>query len=79
MWGETVDGSDVLQTIFPRAAAAAERQWSYDAVTTYLAPGVHERLAAFRCLLLERGVPAAPLTNLVARSAPGGPGSCLAQ
>jgi hexosaminidase len=79
MWGETADGSDVLQTIFPRAAAAAERQWSYDVVTNYTAPGVTERLQAFRCLLLERGIAAAPVTNIFARSAPSGPGSCLSQ
>ena len=75
----TSAGSDVLQTIFPRAAAAAERQWSYDVVTNSGAPGVADRLQAFRCLLLERGIPAAPVTNAVARSAPSGPGSCLSQ
>jgi hexosaminidase len=78
MWGETADGSDVLQTIFPRAAAAAERQWSYDVVTTSDAPYVLDRLQAFRCLLLERGIAAAPVTNAEARAAPAGPGSCLA-
>ena len=79
MWGETADGSDVQQTIWPRAAAAAERQWSYDVVTNSAAPDVQPRLQAFRCLLLERGVPAAPVTNAQARSAPAGPGSCFAQ
>jgi len=79
MWGETADGSDVLQTIFPRAAAAAERQWSYKVVTTSADPNVAPRLQAFRCLLLERGVPAAPVTNAEARGAPAGPGSCMHQ
>jgi len=77
MWGETADGSDVLQTIFPRAAAAAERQWSYDVVTNSKDPSVLPRLQNFRCFLLERGVPSAPVGNAVARGAPGGPGSCL--
>ena len=79
MWGETADGSDVLQTIWPRAAAAAERQWSYDAVTNSSDPTVAPRLQAFRCMLLERGIPAAPVTNAGARQAPAGPGSCLHQ
>ena len=77
MWGETADGSDVLQTIFPRAAAAAERQWSYDVVTNSQDPSVLPRLQQFRCLMLERGVPAAPIGNAQARTAPGGPGTCL--
>jgi hexosaminidase len=79
MWGETADGSDVQQTIWPRAAAAAERLWSYRAVTNSSDPSVVGRLQAFRCLMLERGIAAAPLTNAVARAAPAGPGSCMAQ
>jgi hexosaminidase len=58
-WGETMDAASVLSVVWPRAAAAAERLWSnnfkasqatdYDTVN---------RMAAFRCELLERGVPA---------------------
>ncbi|ONK62350.1 uncharacterized protein A4U43_C07F2980 [Asparagus officinalis] len=81
MWGETADTSDVLQTIWPRAAAAAERMWSSREAT---APGsinstVLPRLHYFRCLLNHRGVPAAPVNNAYARQPPGGPGSCFAQ
>ena len=76
MWGETADTSDILQTIAPRYAAAAERQWSYAAVTNSSDPTVYPRLQDFRCLLLSRGVPAAPVTNAQAREAPVGPGSC---
>ncbi|KAK8541989.1 hypothetical protein V6N12_014600 [Hibiscus sabdariffa] len=78
MWGETVDGSDIEQTIWPRAAAAAERLWTpYDK----LAKNPREvtgRLANFRCLLNERGVAAAPLAGN-GRDAPFGPGSCYKQ
>jgi len=78
-WGEDADGSDVLQTIWPRAAAIAERLWTYDMTTNATSPGVAERLANFRCLLLARGVPAAPVNNPIGRSPPSGPGSCLKQ
>ena len=78
-WGEEADGSDVLQTIWPRAAAVAERLWTYDMAVNSSSAGVAERLAGFRCLLLARGVPASPLNALVGRSPPSGPGSCLSQ
>ncbi|QCD86877.1 hexosaminidase [Vigna unguiculata] len=81
MWGETADTSDVQQTIWPRAAAAAERLWSPRDFTS----GKHakvtalKRLQYFRCLLNRRGVAAAPVKNFYARTAPDGPGSCLVQ
>ena len=78
-WGESADGSDVLQTIWPRAAAVAERLWSYDMTLNASSPGVAGRLAGLRCLLLARGVPATPLNSPIGRSPPSGPGSCYAQ
>nr|XP_027119180.1 beta-hexosaminidase 3-like isoform X1 [Coffea arabica] len=78
MWGERVDGSDIEQTIWPRAAAAAERLWTpYDKVAKDTTE-VTERLAHFRCLLNQRGVAAAPLTGW-GRAAPMEPGSCYKQ
>ncbi len=78
-WGESADASDVLQTVWPRAAVVAERLWSYDMAVNSTTPGVAERLAGLRCLLLARGVPATPLNTPIARSPPTGPGSCLTQ
>ncbi|KAI4382849.1 hypothetical protein MLD38_008758 [Melastoma candidum] len=81
MWGETADPSNVLQTIWPRAAAAAERLWSkWESIpTANLNKTVLPRLHYFRCLLNTRGVQAAPVTNAIARSQPQGPGSCYYQ
>jgi hexosaminidase len=70
MWGETVDTSDLQQTVWPRLAAIGERLWSQRDATqnsTLALP----RIEAFRCLLNRRGVEAAPVNN--------GPGSCLSQ
>ena len=78
MWGETVDGSDLLNTIWPRAAAYAERLWSPRQLNSTKC--ALPRLEYFRCLLLHRGIAAAPVTNKRARNAPPGPpeqGSCL--
>lgn len=78
MWGETVDGSDIEQTIWPRAAAAAERLWTpYDKLAKD-PEKVAGRLAHFRCLLNQRGVAAAPLAG-PGRGAPIEPGSCYVQ
>lgn len=88
MWGETVDPSDLQNTIWPRAAAVAERLWSAavagissaDAAMPDGSPNdVHDRLRRFRCLLLRRGVGAAPLENGSARAGPPGPGGCWNQ
>ncbi|KAL7253084.1 hypothetical protein ACSBR1_007576 [Camellia fascicularis] len=76
MWAEIADASNVQQTIWPRAAAAAERLWSKREalpagnITITVLP----RFQYFRCLLTKRGVPAAPATNKYARSPPSGPG-----
>ncbi|KAG6423362.1 hypothetical protein SASPL_113756 [Salvia splendens] len=62
MWGETADASDVQQTIWPRAAAAAERLWSApESGSSRNSTTVLQRLEYFRCLLTRRGVPAAPV------------------
>ncbi|KAL1193266.1 Beta-hexosaminidase 3 [Cardamine amara subsp. amara] len=78
MWGEHIDASDIQQTIWPRAAAAAERLWTPYAKLAKNPNKVTTRLAHFRCLLDQRGVAAAPLAG-GGRVAPLEPGSCLAQ
>ncbi|KAK8510263.1 hypothetical protein V6N11_000554 [Hibiscus sabdariffa] len=79
MWGETVDTSNVQQTIWPRAAAAAERLWSTEEALSADNNSVLQRLQYFRCLLNRRGVQAAPVTNYYARNPPSGSGSCYWQ
>ncbi|KAH7624918.1 putative Beta-hexosaminidase subunit beta [Nannochloris sp. 'desiccata'] len=65
VWGELVDETNALQKTWPLAAAVAERLWSDDSVRDIDA--ARERMEEFRCKLLRRGVPAAPI----------GPGYCL--
>ena len=77
MWGETVDASDLMQTVWPRAGAVGERLWSDASVNDSSA--ALPRYLAFRCYLNRRGFAAAPALNKVAREAPPGPGSCYAQ
>lgn len=78
MWGESIDGSDIEQTIWPRAAAAAERLWTPYDMLAKDPRQVTARLAHFRCLLNQRGVAAAPLAG-PGRTAPEEPGSCYKQ
>lgn len=78
MWGEHIDGSDIEQTIWPRAAAAAERLWTRFDKLAKKPEDVMTRLMHFRCLLNQRGVAAAPLDG-PGRVAPIEPGSCYVQ
>eukprot|EP00948_MAST-09A_sp_MAST-9A-sp1_P001530 g1530.t1 len=78
MWGETVDTSDIQQTVWPRLAAIAERLWS-PLEQTRSTDEAFPRIEYFRCLLNRRGVAAAPVNNTNARSSPPGPGSCFEQ
>lgn len=76
MWAETVDSSDIFDTIWPRAAAAAERLWSpADVIDTNQAL---VRLQRFRCLLNIRGIDGAPVLGN-GRDAPPTPGGCYVQ
>ena len=77
MWGETVDVSDIEQTIWPRMAAIAERLWSPQNVNNTI--NAEPRYSYFRCLLNQRGVAAAPYNNTQARQSPKGPGNCYLQ
>jgi len=76
MWGETVDPSDLELTVWPRLAAIAERLWSPVSVTSQGPDAARDRLEAFRCFLLQRGVGSGPVGGR-GRDAPPGPGSCL--
>ncbi|KAL3654005.1 Beta-hexosaminidase 3 [Castilleja foliolosa] len=77
-WAEHVDASNIEQTIWPRAAAAAERLWTpYDNLAKD-PEQVRDRLSYFRCLLNQRGVAAGPLDGF-GRAAPDEPGSCYKQ
>ncbi len=78
MWGETVDASDLEQTVWPRLGAIAEKLWSSKADTANWEAAL-PRIQQFRCLLNRRGVKAAPVDNAMARTGPPGPGGCLTQ
>nr|AOW41676.1 glycoside hydrolase 20 [Lagenidium giganteum] len=77
MWGETVDGSDFENTVWPRLAAFAERMWSVETLVDL--EDAEIRIHHFRCVLLMRGVAAAPVSNQQARNAPPHYGSCIEQ
>lgn len=66
MWAEIVDDTNILQRIFPRASAAAEKLWSQANVDDRIDAG--RRLEEHSCRMRLRGIPAQP---------PNGPGFCL--
>lgn len=71
-----MDISDLENTVFPRAVAAAERMWTQPELLD--AERAKERLPYIRCEYNRRGISAAP-TFLQGREAPSGPGSCMNQ
>lgn len=66
MWGEVVDNANILQRIFPRASATAEKLWSQADVTNV--DEAMERMEEHYCRMRLRNIPAQP---------PNGPGYCL--
>lgn len=66
MWGESVDDSNVIQRIFPRASATAEKLWSQEDVTDV--NYAMRRLEEHYCRMRLRNIAAQP---------PNGPGYCL--
>ena len=58
--GEGVDETNFESRVFPWSSAVAERLWS-PADQSSSTDEAEPRLAAFRCLLVRRGIKAAPI------------------
>jgi hexosaminidase len=63
MWGECVDAINFDGVVWPRAAAAAEQLWSPQSATKAVTTDTSIRLSKHRCMMLERGVAAAPIND----------------
>jgi len=61
MWGEYVDGTNLLARLWPRASAVAERLWSPAYISD--TDSAAFRLDEHRCRMLRRGIPAQPILN----------------
>jgi len=73
MWGERVDASNFMERVWPRASAVAEKLWSGSEPQAYrdiLSKTVNRRITAFRCLMVLRGVAAAPISPGVCQQDP---------
>lgn len=66
MWSEVVDDTNILQRIFPRVSATAEKLWSQEDAMDRIDAG--RRLEEHACRMKKRGIPTQP---------PNGPGFCL--
>jgi len=72
MWGEHIDASNIMDRVWPRAGAVAEKLWSPIKQLPKDPEKVKNRLLRFRCLLTNRGV----ASHTLQRS-PLNPSSCL--
>lgn len=66
MWGEVVDGANVISRVWPRASAVAERLWSGPNVTDL--EDARSRIEEHYCRMQKRGIQAQP---------PNGAGFCV--
>ncbi|XP_041985086.1 beta-hexosaminidase subunit beta-like [Aricia agestis] len=72
MWGEMVDDRNVINRVWPRASAVAERLWSSgeEGTSWYQIPlAVYNRLEEHTCRMIRQGIDAQP---------PSAPGFCVA-
>ena len=60
MWGEYVDETNLISTIYPRASAVSERLWSSASSTTDL-NDAERRLLIQHCRMRARGVASSPV------------------
>lgn len=77
MWGEYVDISDFMYTVYPRASAVAERLWTVKEKLDVEA--AKNRLNYFRYILHRRGIEAEIVNANEGRINPPGPGSLFNQ
>ncbi|CAJ0582135.1 unnamed protein product, partial [Mesorhabditis spiculigera] len=62
IWGEFVDGTNLINRLWPRASAVAERLWS-DPSQTQSADNAWPRLHEFKCRLIHRGFRMQPVMD----------------
>ena len=77
MWSEKIDLSNLLPTVWPKAGTVAERLWSHKDVRDVNT--AKKRYQHLRCLLIRRGIGAAPTIKQQSRQEPPIQDSCLVQ
>ena len=60
-WSPYTDATNIVATVFPRAAAVAERLWSAPGPAVDEPSALADRMRAHRCRLVARGIAAAPM------------------
>ena len=61
MWSPYEDATNFFPTVFPRAAAVAERLWSAPGAAVDAPDALEARMHALRCRMVARGIAAAPV------------------